>query len=277
MSIVWFLYIFFPGFFHKKHVRASKGSISEEHTYICFGCRAKKPVEVKTKKPVKKVKTKKPVKVSSKREVQKVEPESYKIPKLRRSQRAIKKVTTYVPVQSKKINDCKKGSKFQSESDMPKTSKFPSKCWTLKKSRFQSKRERSRKSSGQTKSEMPKEFTNVIRWPKGKRTCVHHAYWLKGILWAKNPYDGRRNNFQDRNVLQSSNSEDKQPVCGLCHEAYESGLIYVRCESCEGILISFSKYISYLVFVFVKIFLQYACFVLNGCLLFFGQSGSSCS
>ncbi|RWR76108.1 DDT domain-containing protein PTM-like protein [Cinnamomum micranthum f. kanehirae] len=219
------------GFFHKKHARASKVSIDEECTYTCFRCRAKKPVEVKTRKHAK-GKTKREVqKVQSegnkipkvgRREVQKVQSEGNKIPQLRRSQRAIKKVTTYVAVQSKNLNGHKKGSKFLSKGTMAKTSKFLSKSGKSKKSKFQSKRE------------TPKELKNGVSWHKGQRTCVHHAYWMKGILWAKSPCDRRGINFRDGNVLlPSQNSEDKQPVCCLCHEAYDSRLIYLRCESCE--------------------------------------------
>lgn len=228
--------------------------------------KTRKHAKGKTKREVQKVQSEgSKIPKVGRREVQKVQSEGNKIPQLRRSQRAIKKVTTYVAVQSKNLNGHKKGSKFLSKGTMAKASKFLSKSGKSKKSKFQSKRE------------TPKELKNGVSWHKGQRTCVHRDYWMKGILWAKSPCDRRGINFRDRNVLlPSQNSEDKQPVCCLCHEAYDSRLIYLRCESCEGILVSFTKSISYLVFVFVNVFLYLLVFFIIVSPLFFGQSCSSC-
>lgn len=176
---------------------------------------------------------------------QKVQPGVGKIPEIRRSQRATKNVI-YLPVQAKKLNQFKKGSELKSQSDTSKKSKFSSKNQFLKKSRFQSKREMflSKKSEKETsmistfqsKRVVSKKSKNDISWSKRQRSSVYHSYWLKGLLWAKKPCDGRGNHFLEKKVLlpaQHSAATSIQPVCRLCHEGYDSCLIYVCCESCE--------------------------------------------
>ncbi|PSR89894.1 DDT domain-containing protein [Actinidia chinensis var. chinensis] len=54
-----------------------------------------------------------------------------------------------------------------------------------------------------------------------------------GLIRKKNPENGI--DFRLNNILLRSNSDGSwlEPVCHLCHEPYNSDLMYIRCETCK--------------------------------------------
>ncbi|CAA6669013.1 unnamed protein product [Spirodela intermedia] len=73
-----------------------------------------------------------------------------------------------------------------------------------------------------------------INWHKRQRTGIRPPFWLNGLLWTRKAFDERAIHFRETSVLlPSSNSKANiEPVCSLCHQEYDSHVIYVGCESC---------------------------------------------
>lgn len=94
---------------------------------------------------------------------------------------------------------------------------------------------------GKPKKSQSRKSDSGITWPKRKRTIVHHSYWLDGLQWTGKLDNEQGKCFRRRKVLlpsQHLGDPSIQPVCCLCGKEYNSDIIYIGCESCEG------KYIS---------------------------------
>ncbi|XP_078436506.1 PHD-finger and DNA binding domain-containing protein isoform X2 [Wolffia australiana] len=73
-----------------------------------------------------------------------------------------------------------------------------------------------------------------VKWYKGQRTSISPPFWLNGLMWTRKAFDERAVYFRERRILlPASNLETNlQPMCGLCHQAYDAQAIYIGCESC---------------------------------------------
>ncbi|KAG9443638.1 hypothetical protein H6P81_014978 [Aristolochia fimbriata] len=173
------------GFFHKRHIRASKSTITAKYTYTCFKCQKKRHVKTKTR-------TRRVNQRSEKRIVSIKKPS----PKRRVSNR----------LKAKKVDAGKSASKPQSGKKMKR------------------------------KHEVFKDSKQWITWRKGKRTQAAHPYWLNGIHWGRKLNVERGLCFREGKVLlpgQMAMKTSVEPICSLCHEGYDSGLLYIACENCK--------------------------------------------
>ncbi|XP_068660494.1 DDT domain-containing protein PTM-like [Aristolochia californica] len=88
------------------------------------------------------------------------------------------------------------------------------------------------------KNEVSKDTMQWITWHKGKRTQTAHPYWLNGIHWGRKSNNENGFCFREGKVLlpfgQLAMKTSLEPICSLCHEGYDSRLIYIACENCEG-------------------------------------------
>ncbi|KDP22133.1 hypothetical protein JCGZ_25964 [Jatropha curcas] len=210
------------GFFHKRHVRKSAGSIAAECTYTCHQCLNGKHVKSDSKTGKSNAKRGKNIIRNAKVQHQKSKrtPSGCKSvliknnKKVLRSSRSLrsqknKKVTIVVPLrrsprkakynslQNKKVGGSKKGKKVKSKKAM---SKKPAKVTSFRK----------------------------------KRTENYHSYWLNGLFLSRKPGDERVMHFRSKKFLAPSESVSlDQHKCPLCHEAgYTSTLNYISCEMC---------------------------------------------
>ncbi|XP_068662421.1 DDT domain-containing protein PTM-like [Aristolochia californica] len=173
------------GFFHKRHIKASKSAITAKYTYTCFKCQKKKHVKIKTM-------------------TQKVNQRSEK-----------SKISTKKPLPKKRISKRMKDKKL----DHGESANRP-------------------QSSNKIKPKnVSEDAMQWITWHKGKRTRTAHPYWVNGIYWGRKSNDERALCFREKKVLlrfgQLAMKTSLEPICSLCHEAYDSGLIYIACEKCE--------------------------------------------
>ncbi|KAG8388962.1 hypothetical protein BUALT_Bualt02G0179800 [Buddleja alternifolia] len=217
------------GFFHKRHVKKSAGSITSECTYSCQKCLGGKFAKIdagkeiskstqlknasKRLKPLrsgkekKKGKEKKPVKSKKRKRVPLV------VVPLRRSARNAERISK-LPLQNTKVKKRKKGKQAKS--------------WKGKQA--ESGKGKQAK-SGKRKS---RKLNNGSR--QKKRTPVYNSYWLNGLQLSRRPNDEKVVHFRSRMLLvlsgQVTSVVDK-PKCSLCCELqYKSELNYVACEIC---------------------------------------------
>ncbi|XP_071696426.1 DDT domain-containing protein PTM-like [Rutidosis leptorrhynchoides] len=196
-------------FFHKRHVKKTSGG-----TYTCNKCNSDNTVKVNPKKGKsnswKSKKVSKMTKKGGKRK-QSVESQAKRkafVVPLRRSSRTVKVVSFQSkkkPVKKKKYGGKKKQLKaIIDEVEKPK-----------------GKRGRPRK----VKPSIPK-----------KRSQMHAAYWLNGLLLSRKPDDKRVAEFRAKNHLvafEQLDSISNQPKCCLCSEPeFRSSLNYINCETC---------------------------------------------
>ncbi|KAI3450013.1 hypothetical protein Pfo_006678 [Paulownia fortunei] len=200
------------GFFHKRHVRKSAGSITTECTYTCHKCQGGKFVKIDSRKgksespklknvskrlkPLRSGKGKKtgkekrPVNSKNTKGVPLVVP-------LRRSARNAERIAK-LSLQNTKVKKRKKGKKAKSEKGMSKKPKNSS-------------------------------------WKK-KRTPVNSSYWLNGLRLSRRPNDERLMHFRSRMLLVLSGevtSVHDKPKCSLCEELeHKPELNYLACEIC---------------------------------------------
>lgn len=193
---------FFTGYFHRRHFRVTKGAITT--TYTCYRCKDKNTMKIKAqgrKGVSKKRKTltgkKSKVLPTKGKCTRQGSPKKGKL-----VQRLLPKKGKHVVVKSKKkLNGKKKGRK------------------------------------GKRKKSQSRKSDNGITWPKRKRTIVHHSYWLDGLQWTGKLDNEQGKCFRRRKVLlpsQHLRDSSIQPVCCLCGKEYNSDIIYIGCESCEG-------------------------------------------
>ncbi|KAL7113497.1 hypothetical protein ACP275_04G064700 [Erythranthe tilingii] len=194
------------GFFHKRHIRKSAGSVTTECTYTCHKCQSGKLVKVDTREGISESSKLKKSFHSRKgkkkgKEKPKVNPKGRKgvplaVP-LRRSARNAARVTK-LALKNTKVKKRKRGRKAKAEKVMPKKSKNKS--------------------------------------LKNKRTPVNSSYWLNGLQFSRRPNDERLTHFRNRMLLVLSGevtSFQDKPKCSLCSEVeHKSVLNYVSCEIC---------------------------------------------
>ncbi|KAH6837032.1 hypothetical protein C2S53_014275 [Perilla frutescens var. hirtella] len=198
------------GFFHKRHVRRSAGSITTQCTYTCHKCQDGKFMKTDAKKG----KSKSPKLKNASKSV-----------KLVRSGRGRKKGKGKQPMNSKN----KKGVPFvvplrRSARNAERVAKLSSQNSKLKK------RKRGRKpKSEKYKSKKPKNDSL-----KKQRTPLLSSYWLNGLRLSRKP-DAERH-FRNRMLLVVSGEVNcilDKPKCSLCQEVeHNSELNYVGCEIC---------------------------------------------
>ncbi|XP_002513535.2 DDT domain-containing protein PTM [Ricinus communis] len=210
------------GFFHKRHVRKSAGSMSAECKYTCHRCVAGKYMKMDSKTGKNDEKRGKNKNRSTKTHNQKskkttvgsssVHPKNSK--KTLRSSRLLrsqknKKATVVVPLRRS-----------------PRKAKLNS---------LQNKKSRGRKKGKQAKPKKTtgKKPTKVTSWRK-KRTQAYHNFWLNGLFLTRKPDDERVMHFRRKRFLAPSESAiHDQPKCHLCSEAGNtSTLSYISCEIC---------------------------------------------
>ncbi|XP_020271985.1 uncharacterized protein LOC109847150 [Asparagus officinalis] len=93
------------------------------------------------------------------------------------------------------------------------------------------------KRSKENKSESAKseKYENGISWRKRKRSVVRFSYWLNGLLWTHKAVTEGQSDFKERNVILPFQQDlITTPCCCLCHQEYNSGVIYISCERCQG-------------------------------------------
>lgn len=105
----------------------------------------------------------------------------------------------------------------------------------------------------------PKISKEGINWHKGQRTGIRPPFWLNGLLWTRKAFDERAIHFRETKVLLplSNSTANIEPVCSLCHQVYDSHVIYVGCENCGGMtfphifLYCFSKGNSFFISIYL--------------------------
>ncbi|KAJ4845960.1 hypothetical protein Tsubulata_000757 [Turnera subulata] len=203
------------GFFHKRHVRKSAGSIVAESVYTCHRCQDGKSVNIDKKKGksnTKKGKT--------------------NIKCLKKSKRT--------PVGSNAIQ-LKNGKKSFRNSRPLRSQKNKVVVVPLRRSprkakqiSLQKKKVRGRKRGRPAKSKKgtckkTKKDTSLRK----KRSQTYHSYWLNGLLFSRKPDDERVMQFRRKRYLAPFQSVIDQPKCHLCCEAgYSSLANYISCEMC---------------------------------------------
>ncbi|KAL8545103.1 hypothetical protein ACS0TY_005342 [Phlomoides rotata] len=200
------------GFFHKRHVRKSAGSITTECKYTCHKCKDGGFVKISARKG-------------------KSEP-----PKLTNSSKAMKLVSS---VKGKKRGRKKLSVNLKNKKRVPlivplrrsarnaeRTAKFS----------LQNTKSKKRKNGKKAKSERGKFKKPKICSLKKARTPVMSSYWLNGLRLSRMPDDERLMHFRSRMLLVLSGEGTSicdKPKCSLCNEVeYKSELNYVCCEIC---------------------------------------------
>ena len=118
---------------------------------------------------------------------------------------------------------------------LAKKKKKLSKKIKKKKSRLKKGNDKLQKEIGQ-QVVLPKVLKKLIKWHKGQRTSIQPPFWLNGLMWTRKTFDDRAIHFKERSVLLPSRGLDTniKPVCQLCHQEYDSRVIYIGCEYCGG-------------------------------------------
>ncbi|XP_074322413.1 DDT domain-containing protein PTM isoform X2 [Apium graveolens] len=216
------------GFFHKKHVTKSTGSITSKCTYICRKCQDGACVKVIKKRGRPKLQKgntsyKGKRSVYSKSSVNAVKGKKLKqtnssknnsVVPLRRSTRKVK----FISRQSETVGGLNKGKQTTfKKGKRPKKPKYPKKT---KKAKIAQKQ----------------EFTVQGVWQK-KRTAICFPYWFNGLRLSRKPNDERILQFRREKLIlafEQTNAFLDRPQCSLCRETeFASTLNYVCCEMCR--------------------------------------------
>lgn len=222
------------GFFHKRHVRKSAGSVTAECIYTCHKClqvgqhlkinsRRGKVESQKSKRATTdsrsvQLKMKKKACVNRRLLASGKKGEVSACVPLRRSARNVK----YVPVQKKTSGRRKKGKQLKSNQG----NRIKSNLGAL----LQSNQGSHPKSNKRTRRKPRKGAS----WRK-KRTQGCHTYWLNGLLLSGKPNDERVIQFKRKKLLDSSECSGAQPQCCLCGETrVTSRSILISCNICGG-------------------------------------------
>ncbi|XAR60083.1 hypothetical protein NMG60_11033325 [Bertholletia excelsa] len=82
----------------------------------------------------------------------------------------------------------------------------------------------------QSPSEMKPATRDSSSTTKSQRK---HGSW--GLIWRKKNTEDNGIDFRLKNILLRGNRDMSwSPVCHLCHKAYNSDLMYIRCETCNN-------------------------------------------
>lgn len=216
------------GFFHKKHVTKSTGSITSKFTYTCRKCQDGACVKVGKKKGRPKLqkgntsfKGKRSVysesSISALKGKQLKQSNSSKknpVVPLRRSTRKVKLISR----QGETVRGLNKGKQTAlKKGKRPKKPKYP-------------------KKSKKAKITQKQKFTVQGVWQK-KRMAVCYPYWLNGLRLSRKPNDERIMQFRREKLimaLEQTNAVLDKPQCSLCRETeFTPTLNYVCCEICR--------------------------------------------
>ncbi|PIM98638.1 hypothetical protein CDL12_28880 [Handroanthus impetiginosus] len=200
------------GFFHKRHVRKSAGSIITECAYTCHKCWGRKFVKIDARKG------------------------KSETPKLKNASKRLK------PLRSGKVKKTgkeKQSVKSKNRKGVPLVvplRRSARHAERIAKLSLQKTKVKKRKRGRKAKSEKGKlKKPKVSSWKK-KRTPVNSSYWLNGVWLSRRPNDERSMHFRSRMLLVLSGEEASihdNPKCSLCGELeHKSVLNYVACEIC---------------------------------------------
>ncbi|KAF2287418.1 hypothetical protein GH714_039857 [Hevea brasiliensis] len=208
------------GFFHKRHVRKSAGSITAECMYTCHRCLDGKYVKIDSKTGKSGVKRGKNNKKNLQVQHQKSKKASVgcRSVRFKNSKKALRSSWSLRPRKNKKV------AAVVPLRRSPRKAKYNS---------MQNKKVGECKKDKQVKSRKAtyKKQTKVTSWRK-ERTQTYHSYWINGLLLSRKPDDERVMHF--RSFLASSKSDIlDQPKCHLCCEdGNTSTLNYISCQMC---------------------------------------------
>ncbi|KAL3653338.1 hypothetical protein CASFOL_003019 [Castilleja foliolosa] len=200
------------GFFHKRHVQKSTGSIRSACIYTCDKCQDGQFVKIDATKG-KSQSTK--LKNASKRLKALYSRKGKKMVKVKRQVKSKnpKGVSLVVPLRRSARN----------AERMSKTS--------LQKTKVKKRKKRKQAKSEKGSSKKPK-----ISSYKKKRTPINSSYWLNGLQLSRRQNDERLMHFRSRMLLVLPGeliSDCAKPKCSLCGELeHKSNLNYVACENC---------------------------------------------
>ncbi|KAJ0084475.1 hypothetical protein Patl1_29478 [Pistacia atlantica] len=222
---------FCKGFFHKRHIRKSAGTVTAECTYTCYRCQ-----DGRFMKPGKKA-----AKTGTKKG--KVNTRSVKV----QSQKSKKATTDCKSVQLKSHKKPVGRRPLRSKNDKQIAS-VPLRRST-RKIKFVSvpikKRVGRKKGKQKTKKKISRKPKKDPSWRK-QRTQAYYSYWLNGLLLSRKPDDERVMLFRKKFFFDSSeNLTDvlDKPKCYLCCDAgYTSTSNFIACEICGGNV--FSMFLS---------------------------------
>lgn len=223
------------GFFHKRHVKKSAGSIIAECIYTCHRCHGGKYVKIDMKRG--KSDTKRGKNNSKSTKVQ--------------QQKSKKSSVGSNPVQLKNSTKGLRGSRLLRSQKNKRVAVVPLRrsARTAKYNKLQKKKVGGRKKGRPVKFRKGtyKKPEKVISWRK-KRTQTYYSYWLNGLLLSRKPDDERVTDFREKRFLAPFESViPDQPKCNLCCEAgYTSTSNYISCEICGGNYVSLS--LIYIIF-----------------------------
>ncbi|GFQ03106.1 nucleosome-remodeling factor subunit bptf [Phtheirospermum japonicum] len=201
------------GFFHKRHVQKSAGSIRSACTYTCHKCQGGQFVKFDATKG-KTQSTK--LKNASKRLKALCSRKGKKMVKVKRQVKSKnpKGVSLVVPLR-------------RSARNAERVAKI-----SLQKTKVKKRKKRKQAKSEKGSSKKPK-----INSCKKKRTPCNSSYWLNGLQLSRRPNDERLMHFRSRMLLVvpgEVNSVSDKPKCSLCGELeHNSNLNYVACEICQ--------------------------------------------
>ncbi|WCJ36843.1 DNA binding zinc ion binding DNA binding [Euphorbia peplus] len=206
------------GFFHKRHVKKSAGSVAIQCTYTCHRCASGKAAKVVTKTVENSGKIGKIYKTGKRGRPRSSKQALVRAVQLKNSKRTMrtlrsqnnKKIVIAVPLRRS-----------------PRKGKYKS---------LQGRkvgRPRKNKSADPIKATTYKKQTKDASWHK-KRTEAHYSYWLNGLWLSRKPDDPRVMQFRRKWLrAPSRRAALDQPKCCLCCEAgYRSTSTYISCEMC---------------------------------------------
>nr|GMD24470.1 DDT domain-containing protein PTM [Ipomoea batatas] len=229
------------GFFHKRHVRKSTGTIPAQCVYTCYKCLDGKHVKSKTKVKLGTKKNKNTSKIlmalhsRTKRRCTKDKQLAHSqnntnkdpvVMPLRRSARRAKILSVQEKNIKKKIG-MTSGKFMKSRRGRPKILSVQEKNIKKKIGMTSGKFMKSRKRTS-------KKPTEAIQ--KKKRTQFFHIYWLNGLLLSQKPNDERVALFRSKKLFVLSGplgAAVDSPKCSLCGELKSTlALNYIACEVC---------------------------------------------
>lgn len=215
-------WLYYAGFFHKRHAKKSGGATLANYSYTCHRCQNGVCVQIDVNKGVKRggnAKLRKPKNVIQKKELNPSPLKSGKVVATRgRPPKSKAKIKKKAPLVVPLRRSARKA-----------------KCIILQK-----KKQRGRKKGKQIKpkkliKEKPKKVTS-------KRSNTSCSYWLNGLQFSRKLNDERVLLFRSKRFLvpsDQSSAAPNKPTCQLCDEAeHASTLNYISCEICEGRLVS---------------------------------------
>ncbi|XP_042515683.1 DDT domain-containing protein PTM-like [Macadamia integrifolia] len=246
------------GFFHKRHVRKSDGSITADCMYTCHKCQDGKLKQTKIKMEKGKKRSQKGKKapkggllvqsqdskkattegrVLRPRNSKKVTIDARPV----RSQNSRKFFTNRSPVDSRNSKKALTDRQLRSGKNK-KVMRVGRPKRAVKKVKYASMQ--NKKLIGRKKGKRVQSLNGIsiksgkgICWHKRKRTKVYHAYWINGLRLSHKLNDERSILFKERKLIlpsQISSTGNMQYKCCLCGEGeYTSTIVYIGCESCE--------------------------------------------